>query len=75
MEAVTAGVYVSCATVTSATISVDRGEPRPLDLSRKTSRLIVENAAMAAVMAERDADPVAGPMLVNRPGVGESEWS
>lgn len=30
---------------------------------------------MAAVVAERDADPVRGPVLVNRPGGGEAEWA
>ena len=36
---------------------------------------IVENAAMAAIIAEREEDPMRGPVLINRPGVGEAEWS
>jgi hypothetical protein len=75
VEALAAGGRVSCATVTEAGISLDVGEAKPLDLSRKTSRLIVENAAMAAVIAAREADPDGGPVLMNRPGVGEVEWA
>jgi hypothetical protein len=56
-------------------ISLDGAPPRPLDLSRKTSRLILENAAIAAVIADRETDPVDDPILINRPGVGEVEWS
>jgi len=37
-----------------------------------TSR--VENAAMAAAIAAREADPAA-PVLVNRPGVREDDWA
>jgi hypothetical protein len=74
VAAMRAGVLVSCAVITTASLSLDGGESRPLDLSRKTGRLIVENAAMAGVIAEREADPINGPILVNRPGVGEEEW-
>ena len=74
-EILTRGVRVSQATVMGATISLDDGPWRSLDLARKTGRLILENAAIAAVLAEREADPVRGPVLVNRPGVGEAEWS
>lgn len=74
VDAIRGGARVTCAAITAAAISLDRGPSRPLDLSRKTSRLIVENAAMAAVIAERLADPVRGPVLMNRPGVGEAEW-
>jgi hypothetical protein len=75
VAALTAGVRVSHAIVVGPTISLDGAPSRPLDLSRKTSRLILENAAIAAVIADREADPVNGPILVNRPGVGEAEWS
>jgi hypothetical protein len=75
VDALARGVRVSQATIMGATISLEDGPWRSLDLARKTGRLILENAAMAAVLAEREADPVRGPVLVNRPGVGESEWS
>lgn len=75
VDVLTRGVRVSQETVMGATISLDDGPWRSLDLARKTGRLILENAAMAAVLAEREADPVRGPVLVNRPGVGEAEWS
>lgn len=74
VDALTRGVRVSQATVTGATISLDDGPWRSLDLARKTGRLILENGAMAAVLAERETDPVRGP-VANRPGVGEAEWS
>jgi hypothetical protein len=75
VAALTAGIRVSQAIVVGPTISLNGAPARPLDLSRKTSRLILENAAMAAVIADRETDPVNGPILVNRPGVGEMEWS
>lgn len=75
LEAIQSGARVWCAVVTEAFISLNGGASQPLDLSRKTGRLIVENAAMAAILAEREADPLGGPVLVNRPGVGEAEWS
>jgi hypothetical protein len=74
VDAIRVGERVSCAVMTTATIALDGTPHRPLDLARKTGRLIVENAAMAAVIAEREADPVGGPSLANRPGVGEAEW-
>jgi hypothetical protein len=75
LAAIRSGSRVWCAVITTASISLDEGAPQALDLSRKTGRLIVENAAMAAVIAEREADPVGGPVLMNRPGVGEADWS
>jgi len=75
VDAIHGGSRVWCAVITAASISLDGASPRLLDLTRKTSRLIVENAAMAAVIAERESDPVHGPVLVNRPGVGETEWA
>lgn len=75
VEALQAGVRVSCAMVTAASISLDGAQPRQLDLARKTGRLILENASMAAAIAEREADPVSGSLLMNRPGVGEAEWA
>jgi len=75
VDAIRAGSRVSCAILTEASISLDGGASRILDLSRKTGRLIVENAAMAAVIAEREADVDHGPRLMNRPGVGEAEWA
>jgi hypothetical protein len=74
VSALSAGVRVAFAIVTAATIELDGGAAVALDLARKTGRLIVENAAIAAVIAERDADPLAGPILMNRAGVGEDEW-
>lgn len=75
VAALEARVTVSVSVITRAAISVDGRPPRDLDLSRKTSRQIVENAAMAEVIAEHEADPAHGPVLMNRPGVGEAEWS
>jgi hypothetical protein len=75
LAAIRSGSRVRCAVITTALISLDDGAPLSFDLSRKTGRLIVENAAMAAVIAAREADPVGGPVLMNRPGVGEAEWS
>ena len=75
VEAIRAGARVSCEVITQASIALDGGQRKPLELSRKTGRLIVENAAMAAVIGQREADPAGGPILVNRPGVGEAEWS
>jgi hypothetical protein len=74
VTALSAGVPVTVSIVTAATIEVDGAGRAQLDLSRKTGRLILENAAMAAVIAERDRDPIGGPILLNRPGVGEGEW-
>jgi hypothetical protein len=59
--AIANGSRVSLATIGAATITLDDGPSRLLDLTRKTSRLIVENAAIAAVIAEREADPDHGP--------------
>lgn len=73
IAALSARVQVSIAVITKAELILDDASPVPLDLERKTSRLIVENAAMAAVIAARAADPSA-PILLNRPGVGEAEW-
>lgn len=75
VETLARGVRVSQDAITDATISLNDGPWGSLDLARKTFRLMLENAAMAAVLAERKADPVRGPVLVNRPGVGEAEWS
>ncbi len=75
VDALGAGVSVSLAVITSAHLSIGVGPPRGLDLSRKTGRQIVENAAIAALIAEREADPQSGPVLMNRPGVGEAEWA
>jgi hypothetical protein len=75
VAALTAQIGVTFAIVTTASISIDGSPPVALDLTRKTGRLIVENAAMAAVIAEREEDPMRGPLLINRPGVGEAEWS
>jgi hypothetical protein len=74
MAALSAGVVVAVAVIVAATMQLDDGDPVELDLSRKTGRLIVENSAMAAVIATRDADQSA-PILMNRPGVGEPEWT
>jgi hypothetical protein len=60
--------------VTAATFFLDAGPGSVLDLGRKTSRLIVENAAIAATLSERERDPRNGPVLMNRPGVGEADW-
>lgn len=74
IDAMRLGTRIPYSIITAASISIDAGPPRPLDLARKTGRLIVENAAMAAAIAAREADPTA-PILVNRPGVGESDWA
>jgi hypothetical protein len=68
------GVPLSFAVITAASLAIDDASPVPMDLSRKTNRQIVENAAMAEVIAEREADLQGGPLLMNRPGVGEAEW-
>jgi hypothetical protein len=75
VEAIRGGSTVVCAVITAATVSLDGAPSRPLDLSRKTSRQVVDNAATAVVIAEREADPVHCPVLMNRPGVGEAEWA
>lgn len=74
VDAISVGTRISYSTITTATISIDDRAPRALGLARKTSRLIVENAAMAAAIAARAAGPTA-PVLVNRPGVGEDDWA
>ncbi len=75
VTALSAGVNVTLAIVTNASMTIDGGPVRTLDLARKTSRQVVENAAMAEAIAQREADPARGPVLMNRPGVGEAEWS
>ena len=65
---------MACATITAATVLLAGVSAQPLDLWRETGRLIVEDAAMAAVIAEREAYPTSGPILVNRPGIGDAEW-
>jgi hypothetical protein len=75
VEALAGGFVVTVATITSASVAIDGNASRPVDLSRKTSRQIVENAAMAEVIGLREADPTRGPRLMNRPGVGEEEWN
>ncbi len=68
-------VPVGVAIVTAATLVLDDGLPRPLKLDRKSNRLIVENAAIAAIGAAHDESPSSAPSLLNRPGVGEDAWS
>jgi hypothetical protein len=75
VRALSNGTAVICSIITSAVITLDHGATVTLDFARKTGRLIVENAAMAAVLAERQANPATAPVLMNRPGVGEAEWS
>jgi hypothetical protein len=75
VTALGAGVKVTLAIVTTASTSIDGAAFQTLDLARKTSRQVVENAAMAAAIAQREGDPARGPELMNRPGVGEAEWS
>lgn len=74
LRALSEGTTVVCSIVTAATVFLDAGPGSVLDLGRKTSRLIVENAAIAATLAERERDPRNGPVLMNRPGVGEADW-
>ena len=65
-EHLAAGGRVEMATVTEAELMVD-GQPRALDLGRKASRLLVENAA---IHASPEAEP-----LENLPGVGDRATS
>lgn len=59
-----AGGRIDVAVATQASLAVD-GTARALDLSRKASRLLAENAAIHAVPA--------GESLENLPGVGDPE--
>jgi hypothetical protein len=60
--------------VTAASLVLDDASPRPLKLDRKSNRLIVENAAIAAIGAAYDESPSSTPRLLNRTGVGEGAW-
>lgn len=61
-EHIAAGGRVEVAIVTTAELVID-GRPRTLDLGRKASRLLIENAALHAVP---DAES-----LENLPGIGD----
>lgn len=63
--------------VTAARVQLDAVEWRDLDLSRKNQRLVVEQAAIAAILlAEHPSGDVtvARPRLLNLPGVGEEAY-
>jgi hypothetical protein len=62
-EHLAAGGRIEMAIATEATIELE-GRPQPLDLRRKASRLLVENAAIHAVP---DVEP-----LENLPGIGDT---
>lgn len=68
---------VTLSTVTEVTVTLDSDEPRDLPLDRRNARLIAEQAAIAAAavenLADRDGPPIF-PRLLDRPGVGESEY-
>lgn len=71
------GSVVTLSTVTEVTVTLDNEEPRDLPLDRRNARLIAEQAAIAAAavenLADRDGPPIF-PRLLDRPGVGESEY-
>ena len=73
-EALGRGVRVGVAVVTAATLDLDDASPRALKLDLKSNRLIVENAAIAAIGAACDESPGSAPHPLNRPGVGEDAW-
>ena len=62
-EHLAAGGRIEMAIATEATIELD-GRTQPIDLRRKASRLLIENAAIHAVP---DAEP-----LENLPGIGDT---
>jgi hypothetical protein len=72
------GSRVSLWIVTEAFVRLDAMEElEQVDLDRKTSRLIVENAALAAARVENVAelgDPDERPIILNLPGRGEAAW-
>jgi hypothetical protein len=71
--AIDRGERVEVSVIVVARLELD-GIPVPgFDMSRKTSRLIVENAAMAEVLSREPSDERYAA-LINRPGVGEDGW-
>lgn len=71
------GVTITIFVVTGARVQLDGAGWRDLDLSRKNQRLVVEQAAIAAILlAEHPSGALlaARPRLLNRPGVGEEAY-
>jgi hypothetical protein len=75
--AVAGGSAATVSIITKVIVSLDASEPRDLPLDRRNARLIAEQAAIAAAAVENLADHDAAhvfPRLLDRPGVGESEY-
>lgn len=76
-EAVLGGAVVTVSIATRATLRRDAGDLESLDLGRRTGRLIAEQLAIAAAALEDVSDPGGEPVhprILDRPGVGESEY-
>jgi hypothetical protein len=73
-EALGGGSVVTVSYLTAAKVRLDAA---PLDLSWRSGRLIAEQAAIAAAALEDVSDlgePPRYPRILDRPGVGESEY-
>lgn len=76
-DALRGGSTVSLSIITTASLRLDEGPFTPLELARRTGRLIVEQAAITAAAASNVAGPGQPPLLpriLDRPGVGETEY-
>ncbi len=76
-DALRGGATVTVSTVTAASLRLDDGPVASLDLARRTGRLIVEQAAITAASASNLAGPGQPPLyprILDRPGVGETEY-
>ena len=76
-DALRGGATVTVSVVTAASLALDEGPVARSISARRTGRLIVEQAAITAASAA--TSPVPGshrfyPRILDRPGVGETEY-
>lgn len=75
--AIQAGNVVTLSTITKVSVTLDGNVPRDLPLDRRNARLIAEQAAITAAAVQNLSDgdgPPIFPRLLDRPGVGETEY-
>ncbi len=79
LEALGAGSRVTLWVATDASVAFGTAMPAGLDLSRKSQRLVAEQAAIVEALLAEDLADIAGaqplrPRLLNRPGIGETPY-
>jgi hypothetical protein len=76
-DAILSGASVTVSVITAASLRLDEGPVAPLDLARRTGGLVVEQAAITAAAVDNLAGPGQPPLyprILDRPGVGETEY-